>query len=478
MKKSLIKNSLFNSAYTILNLVFPIISSAYVSRILQPSGVGSVAYSQNIVYYFTLISALGLPGYGTREIARVGNNQKQINQLFVDLFVFNAITTIISIFVFLVTIFSISKFSDNVQLYLASGLVIFLNFFNIDWFYKGKEEYVYIVTRNLVIKTLSLICLLTLVKGKDDYIIYAWILSISTGSNYLFNMLHARKYVRFDLKKARLKPHVKPIIVLSLGTVLSTFYSKIDVTMLGTLPNDEHIGFYVYSQRIVEIMINLCTSITAVFMPRLSYCYNSDKNEFNKLVGLGLDVLVFLSIPLAAGCFILSGSMIRVLFGAEFEPSVIDLQIFTPLIVVRSIGDLLCFQVVICIGLEKERIPACIFASLANIILNTCMIPVLNERGAAIASVVSELIIFLYQFFKVKKIVQIPINVRAIIQALASTAIMIIGLIIIQTLQLHDFINIIISFIVGVTLYFGMNVMMKNEFLYCTLKKIRFKNSL
>ncbi len=47
-RKSLVENSLFNVLYKCLNIVFPLLTAGYVSRVLLPSGVGKVAYAQNI----------------------------------------------------------------------------------------------------------------------------------------------------------------------------------------------------------------------------------------------------------------------------------------------------------------------------------------------------------------------------------------------------------------------------------------------
>ena len=57
-KKSLSKNAFYNVIYKCLNVVFPLITMAYVSRILLPIGVGKVASAQNIVAYFVLIASI------------------------------------------------------------------------------------------------------------------------------------------------------------------------------------------------------------------------------------------------------------------------------------------------------------------------------------------------------------------------------------------------------------------------------------
>ena len=62
-----------------MGLVFPLISFPYVSRILNPDGIGKVNFSRSIVAYFSMIAALGIKTYGIREGAKVRNNQQQLN---------------------------------------------------------------------------------------------------------------------------------------------------------------------------------------------------------------------------------------------------------------------------------------------------------------------------------------------------------------------------------------------------------------
>ena len=56
--RSLAKNSLYNILYQTTGLIFPLISSIYVSRILMEDGIGKVAYAQNIASYFASAAAL------------------------------------------------------------------------------------------------------------------------------------------------------------------------------------------------------------------------------------------------------------------------------------------------------------------------------------------------------------------------------------------------------------------------------------
>lgn len=79
--KSLVANSFFNVCYQLLNVLFPLVTSAYVSRVLMPDGIGKVALAQNWAQYFVVFAALGIPNYGIREIARSRTDSQQLKKL-------------------------------------------------------------------------------------------------------------------------------------------------------------------------------------------------------------------------------------------------------------------------------------------------------------------------------------------------------------------------------------------------------------
>ena len=57
--KSIKLNIMFNAFRTGMSMIFPVISFSYSSRILSPTGLGQVQFSQSIISYFILIAMLG-----------------------------------------------------------------------------------------------------------------------------------------------------------------------------------------------------------------------------------------------------------------------------------------------------------------------------------------------------------------------------------------------------------------------------------
>ena len=189
-EKSIFKNYIFNAAYTILNMLASIITIPHVSRVLMPEGVGQVAYAQNIVSYFTLIASLGIPNYGIREIAKNNKTIESRSKVFFEIFIINSISTIFALVCYYLCIIKNEYFVDK-KMYAIAGVALFLNFINIDWLYRGIEEFQYITVRNGIIKILSMVCIWMFVNSQQDIYLYAWIVAITNGANYIFNIIFA-----------------------------------------------------------------------------------------------------------------------------------------------------------------------------------------------------------------------------------------------------------------------------------------------
>ncbi len=461
--KSLKKNSIFNISYTLLSLIFPLVSSMYAARVLAPESIGKVAFAANYASYFTALASLGIPNYGIREIAKRKEDRLEASKFFSELLVINFITTTFSLIIFMITIFSVGRFAEDVNLYIACGFLIFLNYFNVDWLYQGEEEYGYIVIRSFATKVIAFAALLLFVKSKDDYIIYTWISGVAVAGNSILNVIHSRKIVKFHLNGLHIAPHFMPVMIIAVGVLLSTIYGKIDILMLGILSDEIHTGFYSYGYKLINIIVTICTALTTVFMPRLSYLYSEDKEKFNSLMNWGVELLMFITIPMFLAVILLADDIAITLFGDEFIAASATIKVLSPLILIKGIGNLLAFQVIMCTGNEKERLPATVMGSGVNVILNYFIIPCFFEVGAAIASVVSEIIVNGYQIYKISKVVDIKIKRKNVIHSIIISIIMGVAIYFVTIIIHSHLISCIVSFLIGTSLYIGLNLMVRDE---------------
>lgn len=453
--KKLYKNSIYNVIYRITNLLFPLITAGYVARILLPEGVGHFSYINTNVSYFVILATLGLPVYGIREIAKVKNEKEKINQTYSELFLLNLFFTFISCIIYLFFILKILSNKD-LLLYAICGSQIIFNIINIDWLYQGYEEYSYIAKRNIVVKIVFFIAIILFVKEQKDLPIYALISCCATFGQYFYSIIRSRKFVSFNFKNISFKKHLKPIFVLGVTVIFGTIYNKIDITMLGFLTNDTEVGLYTNAHRCIEIITTLCASVTSVYLPALSSLYESDYDEFKKVLKNGFKIVCFISIPASFGLYMVAPELMKVFFGSDFYLGYTTIRIFIPIIIIRSIGDLFCYQTLIAVGKENKRVFASIVTTFINIVLNFILIPRIGRNGAAIASVISELLINGYLYMCIKDVIDNKLEIKFLLMIIISSLIMsLICYFLIDLMIINPFVNLFICIIISILVYFA-----------------------
>ena len=98
------KNFLFNVGYQILMYAFPLITSAYLSRVLGAEKIGIYSYVNSIVTIFGLFGLLGISNYGNREVAKVKDNRSELSSVFSSIY---SLQIILSLSVFFIYTFLI-----------------------------------------------------------------------------------------------------------------------------------------------------------------------------------------------------------------------------------------------------------------------------------------------------------------------------------------------------------------------------------
>lgn len=389
-------NSLYLIIYKSANTFFTLLINIYISRILYAEGTGKIFYIQNIVSYFIMFAQLGIPNYGIREVAIHRSDKEILNRTVSELFIINCACTMVSTLAYL--IFIKSLIHKDSLLYYMIGSTIALNVFNVDWFFSGMEDYRFITIRSLVIKTISFIFIFIFVKSADDIVKYAFLLSVATAGNYLFNAIYLNKKTEISLKGINLKRHFKPIFYFFVTVISVELYTKLDTTMIGFLNGAKEVGYYSYPVTIVKTLAVLLTSISAVLLPRLSIFYaKKDYVSFVKLIKYVIFILAALAFTASAVLFLNAKFLILLLFGNSYYDSILTLKILSPLVIILCIGNLFGTQILVSLNQEKYLLSTTCCGALTNLIMNYFLIVPYKQNGAAIASVISELTVMLIQ---------------------------------------------------------------------------------
>lgn len=480
-KTSLKINAVLNIIKTLMGVIFPLITFPYVSRVLGPEGTGKVAYSMSIISYFSIISGLGIGTYGMREASKVRDNVFELNKFCREIFLINIISTCVSYALLAILLIFSKSLIDYRSLLMICSATMFFTTIGMEWLYSAMEDYLYITIRSIVFQLLGMVLLFLMVKKPQDYLQYAFLTVItSVGSNVL-NFIHSRKYINLVKKTPlEIKKHLKPVFIL-FGTVVAvSLYTVLDTTMIGFFCGDEEVGIYNAATKINRIVIMVIAATGAVLAPRLSNYVESDMEKYNQLLIKSFNVYVAFAIPCAVGLCFLARPITFLLCGAKYETSIPVMKMLTPIVLLVPLGAFFSDQVFTPMRKDKFSFFPVMITAVCNIVLNLILIPRYGAFGAAVASVIAEIIVVIIKLILSSRLVKISLLFSNFYQYIIAAMIMLSGLFGFSfVLDMEKLISIVLYPLIGVIIYFMVLMLFKNSFLMeviLTLKKKVGKN--
>jgi len=388
---SIKRNYLFNLVVTVINVGYPIISFSYIARIFGPQVYGSVVFAASFAAYFALVACLGLPVYGSREIARVRDDSRRLDTLYSELLLINALSSAFFFLCYLALFFFVHKIQEDVPLFVLFGLSIILNAFSIDWLFQGLENYAVIALRNFIFRSLSLVLIFVLIHKKADYLQFAAISVISTLGTNVMNVIASRKHVRLSFSGLDVRRHVRPLLAIAGTVIMVSIYSNFDNVLLGFLADDTNVGYYGAAARIVRIVVYCITAIGAVVIPRYSYYIEKKMHEeYDTLARKSIRLMYLLAFPAMVGLFILAPTIVHVLAGSQFNHAISTVRIIVPIIIIIGLSNYIGWQVLFPRGKEVLLFFATSCAALIDIVLNLVLVGHFKNNGTAVALVAAE----------------------------------------------------------------------------------------
>jgi len=393
-QKSLKINYILNLIKTTLGILFPLISYPYVSRVLSVAGLGKINFSTSYANYFILFAAFGVSTFAVRDGAKYRDDAKKLGKFATEMLLINLGTSFLALVVMLFTLF-LPNLSPYREIVLIFGLSIIFNTFGMEWYFQLNEDYRYITLRAILFQILSLIALFIFVKSRNDVVVYACITVLANVGAQCLNIFKITREIKiFGYGSYKLKEYIKPMTYIFLTLLAMNFYRYIDVTFLGFIKNDISVGYYSLATKVTNILSSMVSSITVIITPRLAYHYGKkDFSEFFKLAYLSFDFLLLISIPLSIGVALLSPFLVDFLGGENYLPSINAVRLVSPVILISSLNALLITPILTVMNKEKEVLRLFVIALIFNVLSNLIFINIFDFYGAAIITVITELII-------------------------------------------------------------------------------------
>lgn len=468
-------NFVMNAILTMSQFLFPLITFPYISRILLPTGTGKVSFATSVVSYFALFAQLGIPTYGIRACAKVRDNRKALERTVQELFLINLIMSILAYIVLFLAIAFVPRMRQEKALFLIVGLTILFNAIGMEWLYKALEQYTYITVRSIIFKLIAVVAMFVLVHEQKDYVIYGGISILAASASNVFNFFHAHKYVSIKpVGSYNFRQHLKPIVIFFAMSCAATIYTNLDTVMLGFMTSDAEVGYYNAAVKIKSILVSVVTSLGVVLLPRASYyveCKLMDK--FCRITHVALNFVILISVPLMVYFILFAKEGIFFLSGAEYEASIVPMQIIMPTLLFIGLTNIMGIQTLIPLGKEKVVLYSEIAGAVADLLLNVALIPSMASAGAAIGTVVAEGVVFAVQFWALRKEVLSSYQKVRYGTIVLALALAIASCLWVKTTALGSFASLLVSAILFFAVYGGVLVLRKEPLAWQMAEKVR-----
>ena len=472
--KSVKLNFILNTIRIFLGAFFILVTTPYITRILGAENLGKVDYVNSIIQYFILFTALGIPNYGIREIAKTRDNVFDRTKTVIELGIILIITTIIGYIVLFFLLNNINGFKELKTLILIMSTWILFNNIGFEWFYQGIENQVYITIRFIIIRLIVLILMFLFVKNSNDYIIYGIILVLMNSGSNVLNLINIKKYLSFKnitLKKLDLKKHIKPVLIIFAASLSVSIYLQLDVVMLGNV-SEKIVAYYTIPNKLIRLVLVVITALGTVLVPRITNCLkNNDMENYKKYVNYSIKYILMISIPSVVGIFLLADNIILIMAGEKFIESILTMRILVFILFIVGIAYFLGFQLLYPHGLEKYYTYSVTIAAVINFIFNYIMIPKYYQNGAAIGTIIAELTgVILMLYFTRNYLKEIEFYNLKNLKYFISSIIMGLIILFIKSLKLGNIFTIIISIFLGSVIYFIVLFLLKEDIVIQGLK--------
>lgn len=385
------RNFLFNSAFTAINVLYPVVSIGYASRVLGPEIIGRVSLASSLASYFALLATAAIPLYGAREIARVRDRPEERSRAFSGLLLINAATTVAALLLYAAWVLLSDRFRSDLPLFAVAGLFIAVNGATLDWFFQGMEEFPATLVRNLAAKAASLAALFLLVHDKDDFVLFAAIGVAGAAAYNAWGIVQARRLVAADFRRADPARHLRPLGWLAAGVVAGSVYFYLDSVIVGLLSGDRSLGQYSLAMRIVRTAQVVSLSLTTALIPRIAYYVGKGMlAEYRALAQRSIHAIGFLCLPVFAVLWVLAPQVVMVVGGPEFLEAGRTLRLALPIIPITALGNFLGLQVMFTNGEDRALFLASLTGAVASLTGNFLLVRSYAQDGAAMAAVAAE----------------------------------------------------------------------------------------
>jgi O-antigen/teichoic acid export membrane protein len=378
-----------------LTYVLGFFTLMYTARYLGVNNYGIFSFAMAFTGIFAVFMDLGLNTLTIREVAR----QKSLaNTYIANITLIRILLSFITFLLIMIIAYILGYDQQTIQiLSYFTFYTIFTSFSQLFYaVFQANEKMEFQSLGNILSSILVFIgVLMAITYGFNIYqfsLIYV-IVSIIILINAIIMFSWYFKLPKLKFERNTCKSLIKEAWPFAVTGVSVNIYLWIDTIILSLIQGQEAVGLYNAAYRLIMTLLFIPVVFNNALFPLMSRYFISSKESLKFMFDKLLKIMILIGLPIGTGTVLIANKLIMLVYGSQFIGAVIALQILiwsTFLIFARSPFERLLESSNKQLSVTKIFILGALFNSILNIIF----IPYFTYIGAAVITVLTDILVF------------------------------------------------------------------------------------
>lgn len=398
-------DSLYLMALQGVNKLLPLFVLPWLMLKLGAGGYGYVGFALSIVQYIVIIVDFGFDLSATKKVAVVRDNRVQLTQTFWSVVWAKTLLLVISSFVIVLLIAVLPTFRAYGWAICCTMPMAVGSAYTFMWMYQGIGKVRLIAVINTFSKFLLFPLVFLFVKSSEDYPLAAciqssvFLLTAIISCFWLWRMQVVDKPM-WDLRSVR--HELADSLPLFLSRASTSVYTQLFVVILGIFCTREAVGRYASAETIMRALCFVFyVPLTQAFFPRISALAGKDRLQAQLLVRK-VRRLVFTLMLLVSVVLFFGAPYAEYFLGTGYAglEDLLRIMSLAPLFI--GLGAVYGQMGLIALGNVATRIQfrnVYFIVGIVSLLLVIGLTQIFLERGAALALLLSELLVALLMYY-------------------------------------------------------------------------------
>lgn len=392
MTSPIVKNSGWIIGGKIVQMLIAFLIGVFTARYLGPSNYGLINTAQAYTAFFFPICSLGLSGVFVKVlIDNPGKDGVYLGSGITARTVGSLVSMVVMFFV--VAIINPSDKTLQSVCFIHSFSLLFQSFDLFDYWYQSRYESKYSSTIGIIGYVVSSIYkVILLVTGKSvEWFAFATVLDYAVIAVIYMTYSTPKNHIKLRASWHTVMELLNESKHLILSNLLVMLYGQMDKIMIGRIESSEAVGLYSVAVTICTMWTFVLSAIINSLRPNIVQLRNVDRKAYENRIIQMYSLVFWMCVVVSAIICVFSKFIVGVLYGDEYLDAVGCLNIvtwytgFSYIGVARNIWT-------VCEGKQKYEKHFAVSGIISNFVLNCLLIPQYGIEGAAIASLLTQIV--------------------------------------------------------------------------------------